>query len=394
MAADKLSAAGHKVSVFERLPSPARKFLMAGRGGLNLTHSEPLDQFTPRYRAAEHFLLPYVKKFTPQDLINWCEALGEVTFTGTSGRIFPKAMKASPLLRAWLKRLEAQGVTLHQRHTFTGFGKAPNSVIMTDPTGIPTEFQGKAALFALGGASWPKLGSDASWVSSFEEQGITVHGFEPANCGFQLNWSDVLVEKFAGTPLKSISLSHGDKCIQGEAILSAKGLEGGVVYALSAEIRDSIKQNGSTAIHLDLKPDLSLDSLTHKLDAPRRKQSLSNFLRKTAGLSPASVSLLREAGPLPETAEGLAQRIKELELNVVAPYPIERAISSAGGIALSEVDDTLMLRKRPGTFVAGEMLDWEAPTGGYLLQACFSMGVAAAEGIRTYLNETNDENAS
>ncbi|WP_153770739.1 TIGR03862 family flavoprotein [Labrenzia sp. CE80] len=389
MAADRLSSSGLKVAVVDRMPSPARKFLMAGRGGLNLTHSEEQSVFLTRYREAEPFLAPLINKFTPEDLRRWCTDLGQETFTGSSGRIFPQAMKASPLLRALLSRLAQRGVTLQTRLTWTGFGEE-NTFTFEDPDGREVKLKARASLLALGGASWPRLGSDGNWVSNLNHQGVAVNALRPANCGFEIAWSELLKERFAGTPLKPLTITLGTELARGEAILSRRGLEGGAVYALSSSIRREIELSGKAPLLLDLRPDISIEKLTCRLSANRGKQSISTFLRKAGGLSPVQISLLREVGPLPGTPEALAERIKQTPLTATAPYPIDRAISSAGGVALTEIDDQLMLKKLPGIFVAGEMLDWEAPTGGYLLQACFATGIAAAKGIMNYLNETND----
>lgn len=383
-AADKLSALGFSVHIVERMPSPARKFLMAGRGGLNLTHSEDHAQFKRRYREAEDFLAPMIDAFPPERLRDWCHDLGEETFVGTSGRVFPKKMKASPLLRALLKRLDANGVTLQTRCTWQGIS-ADGSNQLVDESGERHHIRAKATLLALGGASWSRLGSNAGWITALEPHGIEVHPFKPANCGFHVAWSRHLIERFAGAPLKRIRLVLGDKDVWGEAVLSEKGIEGGAVYALSADIRNALENTGQADLKIDLKPQIPLDKLTARLSAGRGKQSVSNYLRKAAGLSPAEIALIRETGALPERAEELAKLIKGIPIAVTASYDIDRAISSAGGIAFQEVDANLMLRKLPGVFAAGEMLDWEAPTGGYLLQACFSMAERAAEGIAHYL---------
>lgn len=384
-AADRLSTAGLAVHIIDRMPSPARKLLMAGRGGLNITHSEDLTQFKGRYRAAEAFIGPMIDGFTPEQLREWCTGLGIETFVGSSGRVFPRAMKASPLLRALLKRLNENGVTLQTLCTWQGISPDGANEIVTS-AGEKFEMRPRATLLALGGASWPRLGSDAGWVSALERHGVSIHPFKPANCGFQVNWSNHLVERFAGTPLKRIRLLHNGRDVLGEAVISAKGLEGGAIYTLSAELRDTLKREGQAGLTIDLTPQQSYKKLQARLSKGRGKQSLSNYLRKAAGLSPAEIALLREAGPMPDAPADLARRIKALPIAVIAPYDIDHAISSAGGIALEEVDKYLMLRKLPGVFAAGEMLDWEAPTGGYLLQACFSMAERAAEGITRYLN--------
>ncbi len=383
-AAERLSERGLGVAVAERMPSPARKFLMAGRGGLNLTHSEDLETFLGRYREAEPFLAPMIRDFSPADLREWCHGLGEETFVGSSGRVFPKKMKASPLLRAWLRKLDANGVRLLSRHRFTGFSEEGQPLLQ--PEGDEAHsFDARAVLLALGGASWPKLGSDAAWVKTLEDRGVRINRFQPANCGFLADWSPFLKERFAGAPLKRIGITHGGKSVLGEAVISENGLEGGAVYALSAEIRETINAQGSASLSIDLRPALPLEDLTCKLARPRAKQSVSTFLKKTLKLHPVEQALLRETGALPNDPALLAARIKSVPVTCTAPYAIDRAISSAGGIALDEVDENLMLRKLPGIFAAGEMLDWDAPTGGYLLQACFAMGHRASEGISAYL---------
>jgi len=392
-AAEYLSAKGLTVTVIDRMPSPARKFLMAGRGGLNITHSEPLDAFASRYRDAERFLHPMVTDYSPADMVKWCEGLGEETFVGTSGRVFPKSMKASPLLRAWLRRLTSQGVTLEMRRSFVGFSEDGHALVAQDG-GAPVPVPARATLLALGGASWPKLGSNAAWVPVLRAKGVQVRNFQPANCGFLVSWSDHVQTRFAGTPLKRIHITCGLYSVPGEAVLSAKGLEGGAVYALSAEIRDMIARDGAATLSIDLRPEVPLDALAGKLRKPRGKQSISTFLKKAAGLHPAEQALLREAGPLPADPEDLARRIKAVPVTCLAPYGIDRAISSSGGIALGELNDRLMIRKLPGIFAAGEMLDWEAPTGGYLLQACFATGRTAAEGIHEFLTAQEQTGSS
>ena len=383
IAAERLARAGLAVTVHDRMPSVARKFLMAGRGGLNLTHSEPLDPFLSRYGAAKDVVGPWLERFSPADLTTWAEGLGQPTFVGTSGRVFPRALKASPLLRAWLGRLGELGVTIRTRSTWKGW--RDGALAFDTPEGERLE-RPDAVLLALGGASWPRLGSDAAWTPWLEAAGVPVAPFRPANVGATIAWSPLLRERFAGAPLKGIALTHGDATVRGEAVIAGYGLEGGVVYALSAAIRDAAARDAETTMRLDLKPDVALDRLTARLAAQPTKASLSNRLRKGAGLDPAAVGLLREAGPPPETSESLAARIKALPLTVTGVQGLERAISSAGGVSLDAVDDRLMLRALPGVFVAGEMLDWEAPTGGYLLQAGFASGVVAADGILSWVD--------
>ncbi|WP_299810631.1 TIGR03862 family flavoprotein [uncultured Roseibium sp.] len=389
-AADLLAAEGLAVTIVDRMPSPARKFLMAGRGGLNLTHSEDLSALASRYRQAEVFLSPMIEGFPPEALKEWCHGLGQETFTGSSGRVFPTSMKASPLLRALLRRLETNGVRLLTRHTFTGFSDDGTAIVQPEG-GQPENLPARAVLLALGGASWPKLGSDAAWVPILENRGIGMARFRPANCGFHVSWSPVMKERFAGTPLKRIGLRHGGRSVTGEALVSESGLEGGAVYALSAEIRETIEAEGSASLHIDLRPAKTAAALARRLSRPRGKQTVSTYLKKTVKLNPVEQALLREAGPIPQHPDELAARIKAVPVSCEAPYAIDRAISSAGGISLDEVDDGLMLKKLPGVFAAGEMLDWEAPTGGYLLQACFATGHRAAQGLSAYLKKSEGE---
>ncbi|MGD0564460.1 MAG: TIGR03862 family flavoprotein [Roseiarcus sp.] len=382
MAAEVLAASGHRVVVYDAAPSPARKFLLAGRGGLNLTHGEPLDRFMTRYGAAAERLRPAIERFSPDALRAWSAALGEETFVGSSGRVFPKSFKATPLLRAWLRRLDALGVALRPRHRFVGFGE-DQRIRFATPEGVE-EVEAAAIVLALGGASWPRLGADGSWVEILRAAGIAVARLRPANCAFEVDWSPVFRQRFAGQPLKAIALQHGERSVRGEAMIGARGIEGGAVYALSAALRDAIEAQGSTILIVDLKPDLSHEALAKRLRR-RPGQSLSTFLRKAAALAPIAIALLREAGAIPEDADALAARIKALPLRLLAPAPIERAISSAGGVEWREIDDAFMLRKMPGVFVAGEMIDWEAPTGGYLLQASFATGAAAGRGATAWI---------
>lgn len=349
MAAEVLAKSGAEVRVIDHMASPARKFLMAGRGGLNLTHSEPLEPFLDRYGEARSALEPAIRAFPPEALVDWCHGLGIETFVGSSGRVFPKAMKASPLLRAWLRRLDGLGVKLDLKTEWAG------------------EKRGDAMILALGGASWPRLGSDARWVTFLKERGVTVNEFVPANCGIRIPWSAVFKERFAGTPLKRIAVTSGGRTVRGEAVITETGLEGGAIYALTPELRRTGKLN------LDLRPDLTRATLAERLSRQRGKASQSNWLRKTAGLPPAAVSLLREAG-----VSATADAIKSLALTMTGTDRLASAISTAGGVALSEIDEGFQLKAWPQVYAVGEMLDWEAPTGGYLLQACFSTAVVAA----------------
>jgi|CXWL01.1.fsa_nt_gi uncharacterized flavoprotein (TIGR03862 family) len=376
IAADMLSAAGVGVHLYERMPSVGRKFLMAGRGGLNLTHSEPLAEFLTRYGPARDRLAPLIDAFNREHLIAWCEALGEPTFIGSSGRVFPKSMKASPLLRAWLARLAAQGVTLRTRATWRGWD-ASGALQFDGAESIMPD----ATLLALGGASWPKLGSDGAWAPLLQERGVALAPFKPANVGFDIAWSDHFRDRFAGQPLKGIALSFQTHSVRGEAMIARYGLEGGAIYALSAPLRDALERQAPQTLHVDLRPQLSHADIEAKLTRAKRGDSLSSTLRKALNLAPMAINLLREAGPLPNDPAQLAQRIKAVPLTLTAPHGLARAISTAGGVAWDAVDDTLQLRAIANTYVAGEMLDWEAPTGGYLLHACFATGAAAARAI-------------
>jgi len=375
IAAETLSAAGCAVTVYERMPTFGRKLLIAGRGGLNLTHSEPLAQFKTRYGAAAERIDACLDAFPPEALVAWAEGLGQPTFVGSSGRVFPEALKASPLLRAWLRRLTDQGVDLQTRAEWLGWDAAGALAFRDRPAVRPD-----AVVLALGGASWPRLGSTGAWAGLLQARGVTVAPFRPANCGFVADWSAAFRERFAGAPLKPLALSFAGRRIRGEAVVTGYGLEGGGIYALSAALRDAIAREGRAVLELDLRPDVSAAQLAARLSRPRGRQSLSNFLRKAAGLPPVAVNLLREAGA-GAAPEALAQAVKRLPVVLTAPQGLDRAISSAGGVAWSEADEGLMLKAAPGVFVAGEMLDWEAPTGGYLLQACFATGVAAAKGL-------------
>ncbi|MFD1704073.1 NAD(P)/FAD-dependent oxidoreductase [Methylopila henanensis] len=384
MAAERLASLGFRPTLFERMPSVARKFLLAGRGGLNLTHSEPTEAFLGRYGAARAALEPALARFSAADLIAWCEGLGVETFVGSSGRVFPRSFKASPLLRAWLRRLDGLGVQLRAGRRWTGWTD-DGALAFEGPDGVET-VHADAVVFALGGASWPRLGGDGSWVAPFAQAGVPSAPLRPSNCGFLARWSPVLVERFEGEPLKRIALSFEGATVRGEAILTSDGIEGGAVYALSARLRDAIDRDGAARPMLDLRPDLAEEELVRRLSAPRGGRSLSTHLRKAAGLAPIAAALLREGLPsLPSEPPALARRIKALPLELVGTKGLERAISTAGGVPFGEIDDRFMLTRRPGCFVAGEMLDWEAPTGGYLLQATFATAVAAADGAASWL---------
>jgi uncharacterized flavoprotein (TIGR03862 family) len=389
MAAERLARAGLAVTVHEAMPSVARKFLMAGRGGLNLTHSEALAPFTGRYGEAAGTVAAWLEAFSPTHLIGWAEGLGQVTFTGSSGRVFPRAMKASPLLRAWLGRLAELGVEVRTRSRCSGLRRNDDGLkwVFDTPDGERVETP-DAVVLALGGASWPRLGSDGSWRDWLTAEGVAVEPFRPSNVGFDVAWSEVFADRFAGQPLKPVALTHGDRTVRGEAMVTRYGLEGGAIYALSAGLRDAIERDGTAALTVDLRPDLTVEALAGRLAKPRGKDSATNWLRKVAGLSPVAAGLLREIpGELPAGADKLAKRIKAVRLTLTGVQGLARAISSAGGVRLDQVDHGLMLTALPGVFVAGEMLDWEAPTGGYLLQASMASGVVVAEGVVRWLEE-------
>ena len=384
MAAEMLSAAGHAVTVFEAMPTVARKLLMAGKSGLNITHAEDYDSFCHRFGDAEPRLRAALDDFTPDRLRDWAQGLGQETFVGTSGRVFPTVMKASPLLRAWLARLEAQGVTIRTRHRWTGF--SGKHLVFATPEGEIT-IKADAVLLALGGASWPRLGSDAAWVPALAEQGVALSPFRPANCGFDVDWSDVFRTRFAGEAVKSTITLSPAGAFQGEFVITKHGIEGSVIYAHSAALRDRLEEAGKVSLATDLAPGRTVERLSRDLAKLGRKESFANRMRKTAGLSAVKVGLLREIFPdiaaMPD--EFVAARIKHAEIPLLRPRPIAEAISSAGGVAWNGLDGNYMLEMLPGIFAAGEMLDWEAPTGGYLLTACFATGKAAAKGMAAWL---------
>ncbi|GGF08116.1 NAD(FAD)-utilizing dehydrogenase [Aliidongia dinghuensis] len=388
MAAEQLAAHGLPAALYDAMPSPGRKFLMAGRGGLNLTHSEPFQHFLSRYGEAAASLAPMLEAFPPEALRAWAHDLGIETFVGSSGRVFPIGLKASPLLRAWLARLGRSGVGLRPRQRWIGFGPDGTHRFL-DADGRHHLVRASAAVLALGGASWARLGADGAWAATFPVQDLAP--FRPANCGFRIAWPDGFADRHAGTPLKNIALSIGDRRVRGEAVVSAYGIEGGAVYALGAAPHRALAQDGTVTFALDLKPDLSVADLAARLARPRRGASLASFLRKAANLPPIAAALLRACRPevLDEAPEGWPERcantLKALPLVAHGTAPIDRAISTAGGLRWAAVDEDLQLAGRPGVFVAGEMLDWEAPTGGYLLQACFATGRWAGEAAARYL---------
>jgi uncharacterized flavoprotein (TIGR03862 family) len=389
MAAEVLAQGGARVIVYDAMPSAGRKFLMAGRGGLNLTHSERLPAFLARYGATMPRLAEAIAQFPPDVLRDWSEMLGQPTFIGSSGRVFPRSFKASPLLRAWLRRLDQAGVQFAMRHRWTGWD-GDGRLLLDTPEG-QRAIAAKATVLALGGASWPRLGSDGAWAGTLAGKGIDVAPLRPANCGFVVAWSDVFRNRFAGYPLKSVALSFGGQTVRGEAMVTRGGIEGGAIYALSAPLRDAVVANGTATLNIALRPDIDAAELIAKLSVPRGKQSLSTFLRKTVHLSPVGIGLLQEAALASGTtlaalsSASLAGLINAVPIVLSGIAPIARAISSAGGIAFDELDADYMIVKLPGVFAAGEMLDWEAPTGGYLLQASFATGAAAARGVLKWL---------
>lgn len=404
LAAQRLSAAGIAVQVFDAMPTAARKFLMAGRGGLNLTHSEDFAPFLARYGSAAHYLAPMLREFGRDAVRAWAHDLGSPTFVGTSGRVFPKSMKAAPLLRAWLQRLrqpEAAGsvpVVFYMRHRWLGWADDGSSLRFATAEG-EVLVQAAAVLLALGGASWPRLGSTGDWVRLLREQGVLVHDLQAANCGFDAagragaGWTTRL-QSHAGAALKSISLKWQDESgrwqeRRGECVLTQNGLEGSVLYAASSALRERINNSGSADLALNLLADLSAEQVLAALQAPRQGQSLSSVLKKRFKLSAVKVALLYELlnPEVLQDARQLAAAMQHLTISLLRPRPVMEAISSAGGVALDAVDANLMIKTQPGVFCAGEMLDWEAPTGGYLLTACMATAWQAAAGISVYLQQ-------
>jgi uncharacterized flavoprotein (TIGR03862 family) len=389
MAAEVLSVSGHAVTVYDGMPTFGRKFLLAGKSGLNITHSEDYGRFAARFGTASDRLRTALDAFTPVDVQAWASGLGTETFIGTSGRVFPTVMKASPLLRAWLGRLEAQGVKLVTRHRWTGFS---DSGLTFETANGPQTILSDATLLALGGASWPRLGADGSWVPLLRDKGVEIADLQPANCGFDVDWSDVFRDRFAGAPLKSVATMSDAGTFPGEFVVSRHGIEGSLVYAHSAALRDHLTRQGHATLLVDLTPGRSLERLEKDLAGQDGKISLSNRLRKGAGLEGVKAALVRELGSqtIFQAPAQLAGLIKALPIPVVRPRPIAEAISSAGGIRLDSLDERYMLKALPGFFAAGEMLDWEAPTGGYLLTACFATGRSAAKGIHAWLKASAD----
>jgi uncharacterized flavoprotein (TIGR03862 family) len=381
IAAQRLAEAGRRVTVYDRMPTVGRKFLMAGRGGLNLTHSEPLDRFVTRYGAARDWLEPLVRAFTPDDLQAWSHDLGIPTFVGSSDRVFPQSLKASPLLRAWLRRLDSLGVAFRTRHDWTGLTD-DGRPILHGPEG-EVAIEADATILALGGASWPRLGGTGAWAPLLAARGVAITPLAPANGGFDIAWSTHLRDRFAGTPLKRIALSFAGRTVRGEAMITATGIEGGAVYALGPELREAIGRDGSAVPTLDLRPDMTATEAAERLGRTGSADSAPNRLRRALALSGPTWPLLREGFP-PEalaTPEALAAAIKAVPLRLTGIRPLDRAISTAGGIRAEALTPGLELRALPGLYACGEMLDWEAPTGGYLLQGCFATGVAVARAL-------------
>lgn len=385
IAAQTLAQAGHRVTIFDQMASVGRKFLLAGRGGLNLTHSEPLPDFLPRYGASQSFLAKALDIFSPDDLRAWCTSLGQDWFIGSSGRVFPTVMKTSPLLRAWLARLAALHVTIRPRMRWMGWNEQ-GALLFQNATHELEHVNPDATILALGGASWPRLGSDGTWVDLLLGRDIDVAPLKPANCGFIVPWSPIFRGNFIGHALHHITASFAGQIAEGEAIISDYGIEGGVIYGIGSGLRDHIEQHGEATMHIDLRPEMSHNETMRRLRAIRARESTGNTLRKALSLSPVAISLLRESTmDIPRDSEKLAGFVKAVPLRLIGTQNIGRAISSAGGIKWSALDEQLMLRRHPGLFVAGEMIDWEAPTGGYLLQACFSTGTQAARGVMNWL---------
>ncbi len=390
MAAEVLSQAGASVDLYDAMPSVGRKFLLAGKGGLNLTHSESPELFNTRYAAQQLALQPIINSFDAAALRSWCDALGVPTFVGSSGRVFPLSMKAAPLLRAWLHRLRAQGVRFHMRHVWRGW-QADGRLQFADYDST-VSVRADATVLALGGGSWARLGSNGAWVPWLQQAGIEVAPLQPANCGFEVAWSAHFKEKFSGQPLKSVALNlmgkeGHDHSRVGEFVITANGVEGSLIYAMSAMLREQIALHGTVQIYLDLAPGKSTERVLAEVTHPRGSRSLSSHLQSRVGITGVKAGLLRDllSKEAFNTPHRLAAAIKSLPLTLIATRPIDEAISSAGGVRFAALDANLMAHAKPGVFIAGEMLDWEAPTGGYLLTACFATGRHAALGALQWL---------
>lgn len=390
IAAETLSKHNIKVDVYDAMPSLGRKLLMAGKSGLNITHSENFEEFVSRYGNKKTEIEKWLKQFSPDDLRNWVHEFGIETFIGTSGRVFPKGMKTSPLLRAWIKRLSEAGVDFHVRHKLIGLngrtGLAGLTCQFETPDGLKI-VEADAVILALGGGSWKKLGSTGEWVEWLKQLEVKVEELKPANCGLDVNWSNHFLEKYHGHPIKSVILSFESFHQQGEFIITKEGVEGGLIYSASAMMRDEIEKNGKAIMYLDLAPDITKEKLIEKLSKPRGSRSLSSYVEKTIGIKGVKMGLLYEVLSKDDftNIEKLASFIKQLPISLIATRPLDEAISTAGGVSFESVDEHLMLKNLQGVFCAGEMLDWEAPTGGYLLSACFASGVVAGNGVIRFL---------
>ncbi|PLW77032.1 TIGR03862 family flavoprotein [Cohaesibacter celericrescens] len=389
MAAERLSDIRPylEITLYDAMPSPARKILMAGKSGLNISHTIGLknpDRFAKNYGDAADWMAPMLADFGTKQVVSWMEGLRQFTYTGSSGRIFPKVMKASPLLRALMHRLDGRGVKLVTRHRWKGWNEQ-DQLLFDTPDG-EAAIKADATLLALGGPSWPRLGTDGAFLPVLADKGIAVSPYRPANCGFDVDWPEEFVQEWAGHPIKSVNLSFGDQTVQGDFVITRHGIEGGAVYALSAQLRDAIEENGEAMLQVDLRPHHGHDDLLAKINQPRGKQTLANHLRKSLHLRGVKSALLKACTDKAVMTDSnkLAATLKALPIRLVRPRPLEEAISTAGGVALSELNDGLMVKQKPGLFIAGEMLDWEAPTGGYLLTACLSQGYRAAGGIAKY----------
>lgn len=390
MAAEVLCQGGAKVDLFDAMPSVGRKFLIAGKGGMNITHSEPLPAFSRRYGIREQNIAALLENFKPEALREWIHALGIETFVGSSGRVFPCEMKAAPLLRAWLHRLRESGVSFHMRHRWLGWSE--HNILRFATPDAEKLVQADAIILALGGGSWAHLGSDGLWIPLLEQRGVSVAALKPANCGFDSDWSEHFSSRFAGEPIKTVALTYTDisgtsHYKQGEIMITAGGIEGGLIYALSAGLRDKIAESGRVQIYLDLLPGKNEQQVINEIAHPRGSRSISSHLQSRLGLKGVKAGLLRELLSAQDFADAkrLAAAIKHLPLTLIAPRPLNEAISSAGGIVFEALNAQLMLHNLPGVFCAGEMLDWEAPTGGYLLTACFASGKAAGNGALNWL---------
>lgn len=399
MAAETLSLAGVQVDIYDAMPSAGRKFLLAGIGGLNITHSEPYDTFCSRYGNRQAQLQPILDRLPPSALRSWASGLGIETFVGSSGRVFPSGMKAAPLLRAWLHRLRSSGVRLHVRHRWLGWNS--DGGLRLNNTGGEISIKPEATILALGGASWPKLGSDGAWVSLLEGMGVDVAPLQSANCGFDVTWSEHLRSQFAGAPVKSVALTFTDvqgvtERRQGEMVIGSHGVEGSLVYAFSRQLREYVNAHGKATFTLDLAPGYEAERLLAEVSHPRGSRSISSHLKSRIGITGVKMALLHEFLSKEQFADAatLAAAIKALPISVHATRPIEEAISTAGGVSFRSLDEKLMLQSLPGVFVAGEMVDWEAPTGGYLLTACFASGLAAGLGVLDWLRSSSSSQSA